>query len=145
MSPVTIFLIFLSILKYPNVTCPFYEVAMSPVIIFVLFLSILNTPMSPVEYKKRQCRPVEFKGQGPPPPCTPYPNSPLVRVWTPKIDRTTRPLYGICGSRNLCLSVHCATVFTANSDWQWWSRFSIGVYGSKMVFSLSFFRCWYKL
>ena len=37
--------------------------AMSPGSIFKIFLSIFK--MSPVEFKKGQCRPVEFKGHGP--------------------------------------------------------------------------------
>ena len=38
--------------------------------------------------------------------------------------------------------VYRMAVFTANSDRQWWARFSIGVYGSKTIFSLSYFRYW---
>ena len=39
---------------------------------------------------------------------------------------------------NLRQLTHCGTVFTANSDWQCWSHFSIDLYGSKTGFSLPF-------
>ena len=43
-------------------------------------------------------------------------------------------IYGLCGSRNFRQFPHRVTVFT-----QCWSHFSIGVYGSKTVFSWPFF------
>ena len=49
-------------------------------------------------------------------------------------------IYGLSGSQNFRQFEHRVTVFTANSECKCWSRFtfSIGVYGSKMVFSLPF-------
>ena len=49
------------------------------------------------------------------------------------------PIYGLCGSRNFRQCTHRVVVFTANSDWQCWSLYSIELYGRKTVFSLSFF------
>ena len=37
---------------------------MSPVTTFEVFILIYSSPMSPVEFKKRLCRHVKFKGQG---------------------------------------------------------------------------------
>ena len=49
-------------------------------------------------------------------------------------------LYGGCGSRNSRPFTHRVTIFTANSDRQCWSCFSIGLYGSKTNFSLPFIK-----
>ena len=49
-------------------------------------------------------------------------------------------IYGLCGSRNFRQFKHPVAVFTANSDWQCWSLFSIGLYGSKTNFSLPFIK-----
>ena len=49
-----------------------------------------------------------------------------------------------CGSRNFRHFTHRVVVFTADSEGQCWSYFSIGVYGSKTVFSLPFSKyCFY--
>ena len=49
-------------------------------------------------------------------------------------------IYGSSGSRNVRAFEHRVAVFTAHSDWQCWPCYSIGVYGSKTVFSLPFFK-----
>ena len=51
-------------------------------------------------------------------------------------------LYGVCGSRHSLQFAHRMAVFASKSDWQCWSHFSIGVYGSKTNFSLSYFIYW---
>ena len=53
------------------------------------------------------------------------------------------PVYGSCGSRNFRQFTHRVTVFTADSEQQCWSHYSIGVYGSKTNFSLPFFKYWF--
>ena len=64
--------------------------------------------------------------------------------WIRKIKMSTDLLnvYGVCGSRYCRDFVHLVAVFTADSDRQCWSQFSIGVYGSKTNFSLPFFKYW---
>ena len=57
----------------------------------------------------------------------------IATPWTPPIN-----VKGSCRSRNFRQFEHRVTVFTANSECTWWSRFSIAVYGSKTVFSLPF-------
>ena len=47
-------------------------------------------------------------------------------------------IYGLCGSRISRQFGHRVTVFTANSDRQCWSQFSIEVYGRETVFSAPF-------
>ena len=58
------------------------------------------------------------------------------------ISRPASSVYGLCGSRNFHQFEHRVTVFTANSECKCWSRFSIGVYGNKTVFSLPFLKYW---
>ena len=47
-----------------------------------------------------------------------------------------KEIYRVCRSGNSRIFVHRFTVFMANSDNKWWSRFSIEVYASEPVFSL---------
>ena len=47
-------------------------------------------------------------------------------------------LYGSCGSRNIRQITHREAIFTGECDWQLWSRYNIGVYGRKTVFSAPF-------
>ena len=56
----------------------------------------------------------------------------------PDAKKMTYILYGVCGSRISRQFVHRVAVLTGNSDQQCWSLFSIGVYGSKLVFPLPF-------
>ena len=58
------------------------------------------------------------------------------------ISRPAYAVYGSCGSRNFPAFEHRVAVFTVglNSECKCWSRFSFGVYGSKTVFSLPFFK-----
>ena len=61
MSPVTIRAFLMSILKRYNVTCRILETA--HVMSLILFPMSIGF-MSLVDFKKRPCRPVGFKGQG---------------------------------------------------------------------------------
>ena len=49
-------------------------------------------------------------------------------------------IYGLCWSRNSREFAHRVSVFTANSEWQCWSHYSIGLYGTKTKFSLPFIK-----
>ena len=54
-------------LRYPNVACRFLE--MAHVVSFIL-ISVSLGSMSHVDFEKRPCRPVDFRGQGPYPHLT---------------------------------------------------------------------------
>ena len=52
----------MSPLRYPNVACRFLE--MANVVSLLLIIMSLGS-MSHYEFKKRPCRPVDYRGQGP--------------------------------------------------------------------------------
>ena len=78
MSSVAVFEMFLSILRWSNVTCRIHYV-MSLVIFSLMSIGF----MSPVDFKKRPCRPVAFKGQGP--------QSLSTHSVGPRLDQTCSP------------------------------------------------------